>query len=577
MSQQILDHLTFLYGAERAQAVNSQLTAILRSFEVSNPNLADRKSNSRFSEQDSILITYGDMVQAPDQKPLATLANFLQSTIADVVSTVHILPFFPYSSDDGFSIIDYEQVDPQLGDWEDVAQIGHSFRLMFDAVVNHISAESDWFQAFLQDDPRYRDYFIRVSPDTDLTAVFRPRALPLLTQVETGTGPQHVWTTFSEDQIDLNFANPDTLLDVIRVLLLYVAHGAEFIRLDAIAYIWKEIGTSCIHLPQTHVIIQLIRTVLDAVAPHVALITETNVPHRDNISYFGDGHNEAQMVYNFSLPPLTLHAFHTGQATELSQWAATLKAPSDETTFFNFLASHDGIGVTPAKGILSETAVLNMAARVEQLGGYVSYRSQPDGSQSPYELNINYLDALGDPTQLNEDIRLVARRFLASQAIMLALQGVPGIYFHSLFGSRNWIEGVAQTGRRRTINRQKLTANVLKRELVTKNHLRKLVFTGYKNLLAQRHQQAAFHPNSSQEILSCHDSVFALLRKAENGRSTILCLHNVANKPVQIELEPTILSIFNGTHQDIISGKHFQNSQLQTLTLTPYQCLWLEK
>ncbi|NHZ72822.1 MAG: hypothetical protein GWP17_07040 [Aquificales bacterium] len=321
----------------------------------------------------------------------------------------------------------------------------------------------------------------------------------------------------------------------------------------------------------------MIRAVLDAVAPQVSIITETNVPHKDNISYFGNGRNEAQMVYNFSLPPLMLHTFHTGQTTELSQWAASLETPSDEVTFFNFLASHDGIGVTPAKGILSETAVANMAVRIEKLGGHVSYRSQPDGSQSPYELNINFLDALGDPEQPDEDVSLIAQRFLASQTMMLALQGVPGIYFHSLFGSRNWTDGVAQNGRFRTINRQKLSRQALERELADAQHLRYLVFSGYRHLLAQRRQQKAFHPNGTQEILSCHESVFALLRTSPNGRSTILCLHNAANKPVQLTLNQAILAIFNGKQQDLISGEFIRNSNLHGLTLASYQCLWLAK
>src|SRR5690606_35016656 len=108
----------------------------------------------------------------------------------------------------------------------------------------------------------------------------------------------------SADQVDLNFKNPAVLLATTRALLFYVEHGAKFIRLDAIAYLWKEIGTPCIHLPQTHQVIQLMRAVLDEVAPDVRLITETNVPHPDNISYFGAGTNEAQLVYNFALPPL---------------------------------------------------------------------------------------------------------------------------------------------------------------------------------------------------------------------------------------------------------------------------------
>ena len=346
-----------------------------------------------------------------------------------------------------FSVIDYRAVDPNLGEWENVAEIGDKFRLMFDAVINHISAESDWFQGFLRDEIPYREFFTIVEPGTDLSQVFRPRALPLLTPVQQDSndgGPVErlVWTTFSADQIDLNYRSPDLLLDVLELLLFYISQGAQFIRLDAIAFIWKEIGTSCIHLPQAHRLIQLKRKVLDQVAPGVALITETNVPHEDNVSYFGDGTNEAQMVYNFSLPPLTLHAFHTGNAQTISRWAESLSLPSDQVTFFNFLASHDGIGVTPARGLLSDKEITDMADRVRALGGYVSEKANPDGSTSPYELNINFLDALADPEMNDEGPRSGRSSFSCFPGNHAFLAGRAGY----LFPQPVWFTGLA--GRR---------------------------------------------------------------------------------------------------------------------------------
>ncbi|MCA9958175.1 MAG: sugar phosphorylase, partial [Anaerolineales bacterium] len=482
MNSDLYNHLAFLYGATSAADLYQELQKIIGQFQAKRL----RPFPDPLTERDAVLITYGDMVQRAAEAPLHTLSHFLRQRVAEIISSVHVLPFYPYSSDDGFSVIDYHAVDPALGTWADVAAIGADFRLMFDGVINHISRESAWFQGFLRDEAPYRDYFITVDAAADLTAVFRPRALPLLTAVKTKSGTKYVWTTFSDDQIDLNYANPAVLLAIIEVLLFYVAQGADLIRLDAIAFMWKEIGTNCIHLPQTHRIIQLLRAVLNDVAPHVVLITETNVPHEDNISYFGNGRNEAQLVYNFSLPPLTLHAFHSGSAAILSQWAATLTLPSDHVTFFNFLASHDGIGVTPTRGILPETAVTAMAARVQALGGEVSYRTNPDGSQSAYELNINYLDALGDPTQPDEPTQTIAQRFLAAQGIMLALRGVPGIYFHSLFGSRGWPQGVAQTQHKRTINRQKLAYETITAELDTAGTLRQIVFDGYRQMLQAR-------------------------------------------------------------------------------------------
>ena len=172
--------------------------------------------------------------------------------------------------------------------------------------------------------------------------------------------------------------------------------GAEFIRLDAIAYLWKEIGTACIHLPQTHAVVRIMHALLEQAAPQVRLITETNVPHTENMSYFGDGTNEAHLIYNFALPPLVLYTLQNGDAGPLSAWASGLTLPSQQVTFFNFLASHDGIGVTPLRGLLPESAIEELARRTLAQGGLVSYRSNPDGSQSPYELNINYFDALAD-------------------------------------------------------------------------------------------------------------------------------------------------------------------------------------
>lgn len=550
--------LTLVYGVETAEKLLPRVRALLDEFR---DQIASRPVTHHFDHRDTILITYGDMLRDGDEPPLQTLRRFLEEHVGGLLRGVHLLPFFPYSSDDGFSVIDYHQVDPALGDWEEVEAFGRTFRLMFDAVINHISRHSAWFQAFKRGEPPYTDYFVTVEPDTDLSSVFRPRALPLLTPVETAQGTKLLWTTFSEDQIDLNYRSPDVLLEILRVLLAYVAHGATIIRLDAIAFMWKEPGTSSIHRPATHALIQLLRAVLDEIAPQVALITETNVPHDENVSYFGDGHNEAQMVYNFSLPPLTLHAFHSSEAGVLTQWAQTLTLPSDRVTFFNFLASHDGVGLTPARGILTPAQIEALAERVEALGGYVSYKTNADGSQSAYELNLNYLDALGDPREAVDD-RLLAQRFLCSQAIMLALRGVPGIYFHSLFGSRSWRAGVEKKGQRRAINRQKLRSDRLRREL--QHGLRRHVFTGYRRLLQVRATEMAFYPYGRQRVLDLHPAVFAVERAHHAAK--IVCLHNVSRQPGHLTL-PGVAGI------DLLSETPITTTEV---TLAPYQVLWIK-
>jgi glycosidase len=561
----ILNAITFLYGDERAPDIHARLENILGNFRSSHPSPS--VMGKLLTEQDSMLITYADMVLEPGTLPLVTLTDFLITHLKDVVSAVHLLPFFPYSSDDGFSVIDYRQVDPQLGTWDEIRRLQQYFKLMFDGVINHVSSQSQWFQGFLHGDPAYQDWFIVVEGEPDLSEVVRPRTLPLLTHVETLHGRKAVWTTFSADQIDLNYHNPDVLLEIIDTLLFYVSQGAEFIRLDAVAYLWKEIGTTCIHLPQTHCIIQLLRTILDRVAPHVKLITETNVPHSDNISYFGNGYNEAQLVYNFALPPLVLHTLQSGDARTLSEWSASLSLPSDRSTFFNFLASHDGIGLNPVRGILTDSEIDTLVVCTLEHGGAVSYKRNPDGSQSPYELNINYLDALSNPEE-QVSLQTQVDRFMVAQAIMLALTGLPGIYFHSLFGSRGWPEGIRLTGHNRAINRQKLERTSLERELSDPRSLRHQIFSRYKHLLRVRSSCHAFDPYGAQQVLDCGRSVFALSRTSPRGEQ-VLCLHNVTNRHQTVHL-PEDFQAFT----DVLA--HSNRQVTSPVELAPYQVRWLK-
>jgi glucosylglycerate phosphorylase len=571
------DILVELYGPEEAQATFQRLSAMIDRYRLSSPLTS--QSRRELTQQDSILITYGDQVSQPGIPPLQSLADFCAQHLDQVISAIHILPFYPYSSDDGFSVIDYKTVDPALGTWADVASIGRTFRLMFDAVINHISAQSQWFKAYLSGDPRYSLYFIEVSDSPDLSQVVRPRALPLLTSFDTPSGNKAIWTTFSTDQVDLNYHNPDVLLEIMDTLFFYAAQGADFIRLDAIAYLWKEIGTACIHLPQTHRIIQLIRAALDAVFPQVLIISETNVPHAENLSYFGDGNNEAQLVYNFALPPLVLHTLQTGSALALTRWANTLALPSKAVAFFNFLASHDGIGLNPARGILTEPEITALVERTLAHGGIVSYKSNPDGTQSPYELNINYFDALSNPFPLGGEAEQVqVARFMTAQSIMLALAGVPGIYFHSLFGSRGWPEGVQLTGRNRTINRQKLERLALEGELRQPASRRSQVFERYARMLKARAARSAFSPNAGQEIIDCGETVFALLRFSPDKNQRVLCLHNISNRIQAISLD--WVEIFKTgpiTLKDILTNQSFDLNPGDPWTMQPYQVNWLER
>jgi sucrose phosphorylase len=580
----ILEHLAFLYGTERAGELWQRLECLLSDFQQRRPELVDGDAIAPLSEEDAVLITYGDQFHEPGIAPLQTLHQVLVETLGSVVSGVHILPFFPYSSDDGFSVIDYMEVNPSLGTWVDVERLGYNFRLMFDAVVNHVSRQSDWFAGFLAGDPAYADWFIAIEPGDPqdwVPLVTRPRPWPLLTPVQTATGEKLVWTTFSEDQIDLNYAHPEVLLRILEILLFYVEKGAQMIRLDAIAYLWKTIGSGCIHLEETHRVVKLMRAVLDAVAPGVILITETNVPHQENISYFGElapetgRTDEAQLVYQFPLAPLVMHSLLTGNAQVLSRWAAGLETPAPKATFFNFTASHDGIGLMPARGLLSDAEVERLVNTTLAHGGRLGLKTNPDGSQSVYELNISYFDALSDPTG-GEPLAVQVKRFICSQAIMLSLAGLPGIYVHSLLGSRSWQEGVSLTGHNRTINREKMERTSVDSELADPTSLRHQVFAAYERLLRARSSQPAFHPHGEQRVQFLNESVFALLRIAKDGRDQTLCLHNVADRSQVVQILPADLELEPGTWLDLLTGEnHVVRQEGLELDLPPYAVLWL--
>jgi glycosidase len=529
----------------------------------------------------------------PGQSPLGTLENFFREEQWDqLISTVHLLPFFPYSSDDGFSVIDYLAVDPQVGSWDDMQPLRHRFRLMFDLVLNHISQQSDWFQSYRAGQDPYSQFFIEVDPQTDLSEVTRPRSLPLLTPVETSAGTRHVWTTFSSDQIDLNYCQPQVLVAMLEILLAYVAHGAQIVRLDAIAYLWKEIGTPCVHLPLTHEVVKLMRDLLEGVAPGVWLLTETNVPHRENVHYFGQG-DEARLVYQFSLPPLLLDAFNHHDATTLMEWLAQLEPPPSGTTYLNFTASHDGIGVRPLEGLLPPERIASLVEAVRRRGGRVSTRRVADGSDVPYELNITYVDALApEPTALletdgqlgtdgqpgtdgqsdSEQVALHACRFLATQAIMLALQGIPAVYFHSIVGSRNDQTGAESSGQPRRINRQKFSTEQLQAQIGQPSSLAQAIYRGYQQLLVARRKIRAFHPEGQQQsINSGNPALVTFLRHSPDSQQTVLVAANVSDQEQPLNVEACCQQPLT---QDLITAQPIA-TKTGTLNLLPGQAVWL--
>jgi len=568
-SHTINKRLHRLYPEEIAQrAVNDIIDLIFK---------YKQRVNSKeyhLSQKDIIMITYGDQVSKDHEPSLETLKNFMDNHLKGIINSIHILPFYPYSSDDGFSVVNYNAVDPHMGSWKEIEAISKDYRLMVDGVINHISQFSDWFKAYLSGDPYFQDFFVDVDPSIDLSNVVRPRATPLLSEFTDEEGKiRNVWTTFSKDQVDLNYKSHRVLRNVLDALFYYIEKGATLIRLDAIAFIWKEIGTECVHLPQTHELIQLMREVLHEVAPEVIIITETNVPHHENISYFGSGDDEAQMVYNFALPPLLLNSIIHSDTTKLTAWAKTLTLPSDKVCFFNFTASHDGIGLRPVKGILEDSEIEDLVNNVKNNGGLVSYRAEADGSKTPYELNCSFIDALTSP---QEEQYLRVKRMLVTQAAVLAMPGVPGIYFHSLVGSQNYHDGVKHSGINRTINREKYNIDWLENQLSTQGSLEKTMFDSYKRLISIRINEEAFNPFGEFEFLDLNDKVFAVDHICCNKQQRVLALHNFSNEEIEITI-PEKISL---PLCDILSSNCMNPQEdFQTLNkvkLEPYQIMWLK-
>ncbi len=516
--------------------------------------------HNHWSERDVALITYGDSIQRRGEKPLVSLSRFLEKYLQDELEVLHILPYFPWTSDDGFAVSDYTVVNEALGDWSHLETLSERFRLMSDLVVNHCSASHEWFQQFRRGEEPGRRYFVTAAEDSDLTEVVRPRTTDLLQKVETEEGIRHVWCTFGEDQVDLNFSEPDLLVEFIKIIRLHLNHGVSVFRLDAVAFIWKKLGTRCINLPQTHELVRLFRTLIEHAKPDAVLITETNLPNQENLSYFGN-FNEAHSVYNFSLPPLLLHALIKGNCAYLKQWLMGMPPAQPGTTYFNFIASHDGIGLRPAEGLLSDKEIDELVDEMKTRGGLVSMRTV-NGAERPYEINISLFDALGSEES-----------FLCAHTILLALEGIPAFYIHSLLGTQNDFARVQETQHNRHINRHQWDLNELSQILENSDSHHSRVLTALLERIQIRKSQSAFHPNATQFTLHLGDQIFAFWRQSLDRRSSIFCLHNVSNSEQRIPLT-SINLILTEDWLDLLTGEELAD-EVTELTLAPYECIWL--
>ncbi len=545
--------LNHLYRPQSAVPLARRL-ATIASTAKNGPVRRDAAGNGR-----PLLITYGDTLRNDGEAPLEVLHRFLMRHLGADLGAVHLLPFFPSSSDDGFAVIDYRMVDHHIGSWENVRSMADDYELMFDLVINHCSRESLWFADFVSGRDPGRHFFITLTEDSDTSAVIRPRSTPLISTVHTYAGIRHVWNTFSDDQIDLDFSNPDVLETFVDILFFYIRQGASLIRLDAVAFLWKRLGTSCMSLPETHVVVKVLRTLVDHAAPHVRLITETNVPHEENISYFGQG-DEAHIVYQFSLAPLLLYSYVFGDASYLTTWAARLTTPPPGTTYLNFIASHDGIGLRPLEGLIPEENVRRLVDRMHDRGGFVTMRDAGDGRQRPYEINVALFSAFEESLPA----------YLAAHTLLFSFQGMPALYIHSLLATVNDLHLVEQTGRTRSINRGYWEQEVVEARLQDPDSPQSRMLAHCRNLMRLRETQPALAVWADQAVSPCPPGAFVLRRTCPSQALVIAA----SMCPEAQDIPTHGIGLEEGEFPDLLSGRSVAVGE--HLSLAPYEVLWLD-
>ena len=524
-----------------------------------------------WSQHDVALITYGDSIVDGDSKPLKVLRDFCKTWLGNCVTWVHILPFFPWTSDDGFSVLDYSSVNQALGDWNDISDIATDYRLMADLVLNHCSSRSAWFENFKQGIDPGRGYFFTKGPSFDVSRVVRPRTSDLTMPIVTSEGEQQVWCTFSHDQVDFDFSNPDVLLEFTRIIRLYLDRGVRIFRLDAVAFTWKRSGTTCINLPEAHDLVRLLRSLIEWVQPDAIIITETNVPNIENLAYFGQ-RDEAHCIYNFALPPLLIHTLVEADSSRITRWLMSMPPAILGTTYFNFLASHDGIGLRPVEGLLSEGELDSMIDRLQENGALLSWREHADGTRTVYEVNVSLFDAF---KHTGEAVDRTLDRMILAHAILLGLEGVPAIYLHSFVATNNDLSRVENTGHNRAINRHQWALDELTGLLSDAKSQHARCLQAIKQLIDMRQGQPAFHPNATQFTLNCGRSIFGFWRQSPDRAQSIFCLYNVTPSTTTIAAASLNL-VGSDSWRDLISGETVDLfSEDPIIELAPYQAVWL--
>ena len=518
------------------------------------------------SEKTSVLICYGDsLLNGNKEKTLKIFRKFYKKKLEKFFEVIHFLPFYPSSSDSGFSVKDHYRVDKKLGDWSDINRQSKKTNIMADIVINHASSKGLWFKNFLRNKSPGKEYFLTVSKKFNISKVIRPRENKLLKRIGIFKKNNLLWRTFSEDQIDLNFKNPKVILRFIKIIINLANNGVTIFRLDAIAYLWKRSGSKCVNLKETHEIIRLIRIVCNSLKSKPIIITETNLPEKENLSYLGVNNNESHWIYNFSLPPLLVYSFLFEDSTYLNKWSKNLPTTKIGNNYLNFIASHDGIGMRPVEGYLNKDRLSKFFKRLKKNGGQLSYRKIQGSSKKVYEANITLFNAF-QKTDYDRKGRYFLERYISAHAIMIGFEGIPAIYFNSIFGTSNDEHKYIISGNKRDLNRYKWNKNRLENLLKNKTSKESIYYQRIMNLIFIKKQNKAFHPNAKRENFNLGKKIFCFKRTSLDKKQIIYNITNLSSKYQILNLNNKFKKFKNLLGRSKIS---------YGLKLKPYETLWL--
>ncbi len=530
------------------------------------------KIKDAWSENTILLITYADSVnKGMLGKSLNNFGTFYKKYLKTFINSVHFLPFFPSSGDGGFSVKNHFEVDETYGTWEDIKELSKNANIMIDLVLNHASSEGQWYKNFLKEKRPGKNYFYMVDKDYDCSKVVRPRDHNLLSKINFLNEKKFLWCTFSHDQIDLNFKNPEVLLEFINLILTLTSYGIKIFRLDAVAFIWKKSGTTCLNLPQTHEIIKLLRDIVDQLEKNIVIVTETNLPKQENLSYFGKN-DEAHWVYNFPLPPLIINTFLFEDSSALTKWSMKMPPAQIGNAYLNFIASHDGIGMRPAEGVLTDKEIKKMLQRLKKNGSQFSMRKLSNGEEKVYEANISLFDALKF-TDSDKKGKFGLKRFIAAHCIILAIEGVPAFYFNSLFATKNDEKAFTSSGIKRNLNRYKWDYSFLISLLHEKDSIEYKSYDIFKNLISIRKVQPAFHPNATQFTLNLDKNIFSVWRQSRDRKQSIFALTNVSSKTVK--LNSNQINLIDDEQWFDLLNPNEKITDGQFIKLNPFQTVWI--